>query len=161
MRTESTAVPPTEQHAGPLLGQQAVPLNKASAHYAGFWLRVAAYLVDGCVVSIFLVIFIWEWTCSDWSLYGGPGQGASQCGGGNYFRVIRGGSWYNSLDDVRSTTRNNLDQQNRSYGIGFRLVHPAGRKAIPPPVSGKTAPSVVASLSPATRVPVAKFDAQR
>ena len=65
---------------------------------------------------------VWEW-CQDW--YGpydkkslnnptGPKSGVA--------RVVRGGSWYDNGQDVRSALRLRLGPDNRHDGIGFRLA---------------------------------------
>ena len=41
-------------------------------------------------------------------------------GGSN--RVIRGGSWNNNAQNLRSANRNNDDPSKRNSNIGFRLV---------------------------------------
>ena len=40
-------------------------------------------------------------------------------------RVIRGGSWNNNAQNVRSANRNNDDAGNRNNNLGFRLVSTA------------------------------------
>jgi len=37
-------------------------------------------------------------------------------------RVIRGGSWNNDAQNLRSANRNNNDPSNRNNNVGFRLV---------------------------------------
>jgi len=37
-------------------------------------------------------------------------------------RVIRGGSWNNDAQNLRSANRNNNDPENRNDNVGFRLV---------------------------------------
>ena len=38
------------------------------------------------------------------------------------FRVIRGGSWYDGAQYLRSACRGNFGPANRGNGVGFRLV---------------------------------------
>lgn len=45
-------------------------------------------------------------------------------GGSN--RVLRGGSWNNNAQNLRSANRNNNDPGNRNSNIGFRLVSTLG-----------------------------------
>ena len=40
-------------------------------------------------------------------------------------RVIRGGSWRNDAQNLRSAKRNNNDPGNRNDNVGFRLVSTA------------------------------------
>jgi formylglycine-generating enzyme required for sulfatase activity len=67
---------------------------------------------------------VWEW-CWDWygayptSLQADP-VGASS----GSFRVGRGGSWYNTAQNVRSAYRNYGTPSNRNNILGFRLVRP-------------------------------------
>ncbi|WP_461256017.1 SUMF1/EgtB/PvdO family nonheme iron enzyme [Treponema sp. R80B11-R83G3] len=68
---------------------------------------------------------VWEW-CWDW--YGNYSSGSQTdpigTSSGSY-RVGRGGSWYNSAEDVRSGYRfNYYAPYDRGSGIGFRLVRP-------------------------------------
>jgi formylglycine-generating enzyme required for sulfatase activity len=67
---------------------------------------------------------VWEW-CWDW--YGSYSTGAQTnprgaVSGNN--RVIRGGSWNNNGQNLRSAYRNNNNPSNRNNNIGFRLVRP-------------------------------------
>jgi formylglycine-generating enzyme required for sulfatase activity len=67
---------------------------------------------------------VWEW-CWDW--YGSYSSGAQTDPGGavsGYSRVIRGGSWDNYGQYLRSAYRNFDYPYGRSYVIGFRLVCP-------------------------------------
>ena len=72
---------------------------------------------------------VYEW-CTDWYGKGyynnspgrnpkGPSSGVS--------RVLRGGSWSNSADFIRSATRDGNDPDNRGKDLGFRVVFSAGR----------------------------------
>jgi formylglycine-generating enzyme required for sulfatase activity len=64
---------------------------------------------------------LWEWRL-DWfgnSLLGGTDPQGPQSGS---FRVIRGGSWNDYAQGMRSSFRYGITQINRSWNIGFRLV---------------------------------------
>ena len=69
---------------------------------------------------------VWEWCWDRWGAYkSGPqtdpvGAGASS--GTN--RVVRGGSWHNSVGYLRSSRRDSLGAGGCSNTIGFRLVRP-------------------------------------
>ena len=39
-------------------------------------------------------------------------------------KVLRGGSWNNNTNNLRSANRNNNDPDNRNNNIGFRCVLP-------------------------------------
>lgn len=52
---------------------------------------------------------VWEW-CADWYEEGGG------------VRVIRGGSWFNKPESLRTSDRNGGYVGNRNNGIGFRLA---------------------------------------
>ena len=78
---------------------------------------------------------VWEWTCSEYQpKYNGFDQRCSTTSHGS--RVIRGGSWYSTHDDIRLANRNDNAVNGRNYDIGFRLakeithsVDPAAEKA--------------------------------
>jgi formylglycine-generating enzyme required for sulfatase activity len=70
---------------------------------------------------------VWEWVADCWhgNYEGAPIDGRAwkqenggQCGR----RVMRGGSWYNSPLNLRSSTRNADDADERSDSAGFRLA---------------------------------------
>jgi hypothetical protein len=63
---------------------------------------------------------VWEWV-QDWygnSLPGGVDPRGPSTGS---YRVIRGGSWYNSAEDLRSAYRYDYGPGGRSFLVGFRL----------------------------------------
>ncbi|MDR2965539.1 MAG: formylglycine-generating enzyme family protein [Treponema sp.] len=67
---------------------------------------------------------VFEW-CWDW--YGAYATGAQTNPTGavsGVDRVLRGGSWGSSGQDLRSASRNDILPGSRSVGIGFRLVRP-------------------------------------
>ena len=64
---------------------------------------------------------VWEW-CLDWyasSLSGGADPKGSSSGP---YRVLRGGSWYNSAGDCTSSFRYFINPSNVGSNVGFRLV---------------------------------------
>jgi len=67
---------------------------------------------------------VWEW-CWDWyGSYSSKVQNDPMGAVSGSFRVLRGGSWYNSAENTRSTYRFNLDPYYRYDNFGFRLVRP-------------------------------------
>jgi formylglycine-generating enzyme required for sulfatase activity len=65
---------------------------------------------------------VWEWTCSKYSkIYDGAEQGCvDQEAAGD--RVLRGGSWDDLPDGVRSANRGRSVPGPRNFDIGFRLA---------------------------------------
>ena len=69
---------------------------------------------------------VWEW-CQDW--YAGdyyassPASNPKGAASGTN-RVLRGGSWYNVAQFVRSADRGSITPDLRSFDVGFRLVLP-------------------------------------
>jgi formylglycine-generating enzyme required for sulfatase activity len=69
---------------------------------------------------------VWEW-CQDWygsDYYASSPASNPQGAGSGTDRVLRGGSWRNDAQDVRSANRFDLTPGYRNYDIGFRLVVP-------------------------------------
>jgi formylglycine-generating enzyme len=67
---------------------------------------------------------VWEW-CWDW--YGSYASGSQTDPRGavsGTYRVLRGGSWFNSAAGVRSASRYSFTPSGRGSDIGFRLVRP-------------------------------------
>lgn len=68
---------------------------------------------------------VWEWCEDDWhgSYQGAPGDGSAWVDSpqGSY-RVLRGGSWDDSLVTCRVANRGNNDPTYRNYYLGFRLA---------------------------------------
>jgi formylglycine-generating enzyme required for sulfatase activity len=65
---------------------------------------------------------VWEW-CQDWygaypsgSVTDPPGAASGSA------RVYRGGSWFHYSDDCRSAFRNGSTPDDRSFGLGFRVL---------------------------------------
>ncbi len=64
---------------------------------------------------------VWEWTCSEWQKsFDGSEKTCSDSRSGG--RVIRGGSWFNTSDGVRSSARLGLITVTRGYNVGFRVL---------------------------------------
>jgi len=64
---------------------------------------------------------VWEWTCSEYGAYSeGKQVKCNQSVTGQ--RVLRGGSWVNKANYVRSADRLNGDTTYRYYFVGFRLI---------------------------------------
>jgi formylglycine-generating enzyme required for sulfatase activity len=67
---------------------------------------------------------VWEWVEDCWheSYRGAPSDGSAWIDGYCSERVLRGGSWYNDPDDLRSASRSRyLSAANRGNDIGFRV----------------------------------------
>jgi len=58
---------------------------------------------------------VWEW-CSDLH------KDYSGSSGVGFYRVLRGGSWYDYVSDIRIINRNYADPSHRGNSIGFRIV---------------------------------------
>jgi formylglycine-generating enzyme required for sulfatase activity len=78
---------------------------------------------------------VFEW-CWDWydSYSSGAQTDPTGASSGDY-RVIRGGSWNYSAEDIRSAYRINTDPSSQFSNLGFRLARPSGEVA----ASGQTA----------------------
>ena len=65
---------------------------------------------------------VWEWCADGWhrSYQGAPSDGSAWHGGDNK-RVVRGGSWYDVPDGVRSADRDRFGRDDGNYDQGFRL----------------------------------------
>ncbi len=67
---------------------------------------------------------VWEW-CSDWydkGYYSRSPQNDPQGPNSGKYRVLRGGSWYDSGSSCRVANRNRYDPDGRHDDHGFRLV---------------------------------------
>jgi len=66
--------------------------------------------------------YVWEWTEDCWndSYDGAPSDGSAWTGGACRRRVLRGGSWYNEPEFVRSANRNRNNTEYRIINVGFR-----------------------------------------
>ena len=67
---------------------------------------------------------VWEW-CQDWyqrnyyfhsKIYNPTGPWFGK------YKVIRGGSWFNSAEDIRTTDRSFFSPYSYNHDIGFRVV---------------------------------------
>jgi formylglycine-generating enzyme required for sulfatase activity len=68
---------------------------------------------------------VWEWCQDSWhDNYNGhpPTDGSAWNGGDESLRVLRGGSWRNNPQNIRSATRNKLYREGRMLEIGFRVA---------------------------------------
>ncbi|NWH08210.1 MAG: formylglycine-generating enzyme family protein [Alphaproteobacteria bacterium] len=69
---------------------------------------------------------VWEWCQDAWNnSYDGPGRpddGRPWLSGNSRLRVLRGGSWGNNPQDLRSATRNYDFPTDRAISVGFRLA---------------------------------------
>jgi formylglycine-generating enzyme required for sulfatase activity len=68
---------------------------------------------------------IWEWTedCFHDSYNGAPTDGRAWTSGGKCgTRIIRGGSWYNSPNSLRSANRKGMSVSDRFMSFGFRVA---------------------------------------
>ncbi|TXH12057.1 MAG: formylglycine-generating enzyme family protein [Hyphomicrobiaceae bacterium] len=67
---------------------------------------------------------VWEWTADPWhdSYQGAPTDGMAWIEGGDASRrVVRGGSWYDNPDFLRSALRDRSTTDVRSRNLGFRV----------------------------------------
>ena len=68
---------------------------------------------------------VWELCADPWheNYHGAPLDGSVwESGGKNYFRLLRGGSWYADPSECRSAYRSNFDTCFGEYDFGFRVV---------------------------------------
>jgi formylglycine-generating enzyme required for sulfatase activity len=67
---------------------------------------------------------VWEWCADNWhpNYRGAPGDGSVWPGGDVSLRVLRGGSWYDNPDFLRSADRNGVRPGGRGNYIGFRVA---------------------------------------
>jgi formylglycine-generating enzyme required for sulfatase activity len=64
-----------------------------------------------------------EWTCSNWrAQFDGTEQQCNNNTEDTQLRVLRGGSWNNRPDNVRSSRRYYVHPDARVSGIGFRVL---------------------------------------
>ena len=67
---------------------------------------------------------VWEW-CQDWyseNYYGSSPSNNPEGPSSGTYRVLRGGSWGNNVDNCRSAVRGRINPVVRFYDGGFRLV---------------------------------------
>jgi formylglycine-generating enzyme required for sulfatase activity len=67
---------------------------------------------------------VWEWTEDCWNpnYQKAPADDTSWTSGDCRHRIVRGGSWYNGPDDLRSANRNMVNFDGRSTNHGFRVA---------------------------------------
>ena len=67
---------------------------------------------------------VWEWVEDRWhgSYSGAPADGSAWTSGGDFYRVYRGGSWYDSAWYVRVAIRSRGVPGRRNGNRGFRLA---------------------------------------
>jgi formylglycine-generating enzyme required for sulfatase activity len=68
---------------------------------------------------------VWEWVEDCWhaNYNGAPTDGSAWIEGGNCtYRVVRGGAWGSSPDDLRSADRIGVTIDDRSGYLDFRLA---------------------------------------
>ncbi|MEZ5479345.1 MAG: SUMF1/EgtB/PvdO family nonheme iron enzyme [Thiolinea sp.] len=65
---------------------------------------------------------VWEWTCSNWSeVFNGE---ETKCRDkSTEIKVIRGGSWYEDSNYMRSSTRKEANIYEHRANIGFRVIN--------------------------------------
>ena len=66
---------------------------------------------------------VWEWTDSWYQAY--PGSSYKSAAFGGTHRVLRGGSWYGSANDVRTSNRSREAPDFRINDVGFRCASTA------------------------------------
>jgi formylglycine-generating enzyme required for sulfatase activity len=67
---------------------------------------------------------VFEWTQDCWneSYSGAPTTGSAWTGGDCSLRVVRGGSWIDDPQFLRSTNRDRIPTTDRNINIGFRVA---------------------------------------
>jgi formylglycine-generating enzyme required for sulfatase activity len=67
---------------------------------------------------------VWEWTrdCWHYSYEGAPGNGSAWESGTCERRVVRGGSWGNTPEDLRAVSRVGYGPDYRNERLGVRLA---------------------------------------
>lgn len=66
---------------------------------------------------------VWEWCQDDWhpNYKGAPTDGSAWEGDSPY-KIVRGGSWFNSQLLARAISRNYFRPANRDFNVGFRVL---------------------------------------
>lgn len=65
---------------------------------------------------------VWEWNKDAWDGSSKLPGGKDPLGTAGSYRVVRGGSWGNNAQDLRSGFRYNYSPGNSLSNVGFRLV---------------------------------------
>ena len=67
---------------------------------------------------------VWAWIADCWnkSYKGAPTDGSPWTSGTCVVRIVRGGSWYNNPDDLRSANRYRDTAVDRVNNVGFRVA---------------------------------------
>jgi formylglycine-generating enzyme required for sulfatase activity len=67
---------------------------------------------------------VWEWVedCYQDNYNGAPTDGSAKSSARCSFRVLRGGSWYNNPQYLRSADRDRSGPGSRSVDLGFRVA---------------------------------------
>ena len=67
---------------------------------------------------------VWEWTADCWNedYTGAPANGSARRSGDCSHRMVRGGSWYDSPEFLRSANRSRNQTGDRIVNIGFRVA---------------------------------------
>jgi hypothetical protein len=61
---------------------------------------------------------VWEWTLDHWE--GNPADPSDPIN--RQFVIVRGGAWYDHIDEARCTNRGSTTPDDKDHGIGFRCV---------------------------------------
>lgn len=72
-------------------------------------------------------------------------------------RMLRGGSWNNNAENLRSAYRNNNGPGNRNQNIGFRLVSTFSPKSLPDGRGSRTASPCIGECPDHYPVPARGF----
>jgi formylglycine-generating enzyme required for sulfatase activity len=69
---------------------------------------------------------VWDWVEDCWneSYDGAPADGSAKTAGDCNYRVLRGGSWFDDPQHLRSAFRNNSSTDNRNGFTSFRVARP-------------------------------------
>ena len=81
---------------------------------------------------------VWEWTedCRNESYAGAPGDGSDWRSGDCSLRVLRGGTWNDEPENLRSATRSSLSTDRRGSYLGFRVARTLASTASSPATTG-------------------------
>jgi formylglycine-generating enzyme required for sulfatase activity len=67
---------------------------------------------------------VWEWCEDTWheNYVDAPNDGTAWDGDNPFIRLLRGGSWYNTVQKLHSATRIGFDTTSRYDNEGFRVM---------------------------------------